>query len=298
MKDDPSTILECPECRTRYEIPVAIPDEGRKVRCANCGHIWTVRPGDEVRPPDFPAWDEDEIAFKDPEESESDAPGVEPSDVTGPEFEAVPVAEPEFPVAEAPEQPQDQPVAAVAGDKPEAEEPQEDAEFPVPEEPEEQGRAEPVIIGKARRRFSFPTGVTAGWCVLCLVFAGTVLLAKSQRETIVRALPGSAWVYEALGMPVNIRGLDFRGVAYSWEADRGRMVLEVHGDIVNITQRPLAVPTVVFDLRDQTGTEIYRWQDDVLKEPLGAGQQATFATRIPAPPKSVKSVQVRFAKER
>ncbi|HEY3777412.1 MAG TPA: DUF3426 domain-containing protein [Rhizomicrobium sp.] len=34
-------ILTCPECQTRYQTdPAQFPREGRKVRCAKCGHIW------------------------------------------------------------------------------------------------------------------------------------------------------------------------------------------------------------------------------------------------------------------
>lgn len=34
-------ILTCPQCATRFVVPdQAIPDEGRKVRCAQCSHTW------------------------------------------------------------------------------------------------------------------------------------------------------------------------------------------------------------------------------------------------------------------
>jgi len=34
-------ILTCPECATRYQIdPAQFPQEGRKVRCAKCSHVW------------------------------------------------------------------------------------------------------------------------------------------------------------------------------------------------------------------------------------------------------------------
>lgn len=33
-------ILVCPECSTHYEIPSALPDEGTKVRCTGCSHVW------------------------------------------------------------------------------------------------------------------------------------------------------------------------------------------------------------------------------------------------------------------
>jgi predicted Zn finger-like uncharacterized protein len=33
-------ILVCPECSTHYEIPSALPEEGTKVRCTSCTHVW------------------------------------------------------------------------------------------------------------------------------------------------------------------------------------------------------------------------------------------------------------------
>ncbi len=33
-------ILVCPECSTQYEIPSLLPDEGAKVRCTSCSHVW------------------------------------------------------------------------------------------------------------------------------------------------------------------------------------------------------------------------------------------------------------------
>jgi len=34
-------ILTCPQCATRYQTdPALFPSDGRKVRCAKCGHVW------------------------------------------------------------------------------------------------------------------------------------------------------------------------------------------------------------------------------------------------------------------
>ena len=39
-----STIIECPACATRYKMNKAIPEGGRSVKCARCGHQWRVAP--------------------------------------------------------------------------------------------------------------------------------------------------------------------------------------------------------------------------------------------------------------
>lgn len=37
-------IIECENCFTQYEMDAALPQEGRKVRCARCSHVWTAHP--------------------------------------------------------------------------------------------------------------------------------------------------------------------------------------------------------------------------------------------------------------
>jgi predicted Zn finger-like uncharacterized protein len=39
-----STIIECPACSTRYKMNKAIPEGGRSVKCARCGHQWRLVP--------------------------------------------------------------------------------------------------------------------------------------------------------------------------------------------------------------------------------------------------------------
>jgi predicted Zn finger-like uncharacterized protein len=51
-------ILKCPSCETRYALdPAKLGDDGRRVKCARCGHIWFATPPDDaesVPPPEPP----------------------------------------------------------------------------------------------------------------------------------------------------------------------------------------------------------------------------------------------------
>ncbi|HEU5481496.1 MAG TPA: zinc-ribbon domain-containing protein, partial [Sphingomicrobium sp.] len=63
-------ILTCPSCGTQYAVKDgAIPEGGRKVRCASCGHSWHQEPPDEM-PPAEP----DQVPQAPPETAEPDAP--------------------------------------------------------------------------------------------------------------------------------------------------------------------------------------------------------------------------------
>jgi predicted Zn finger-like uncharacterized protein len=49
-------ILSCPECQTRYQADATqFPQEGRKVRCAKCGHVWHQAPPEPDPAPGPPA---------------------------------------------------------------------------------------------------------------------------------------------------------------------------------------------------------------------------------------------------
>ena len=138
--------------------------------------------------------------------------------------------------------------------------------------------------------------VAIGWLVLALVVAsviGTLVLAPSA---VVSALPGAARLYALFGAPVGPAGLAFEGVRYGWTSEGGQTVLEVQGDVVNLTAAPVDVPTVVIALRDESGEEISEWTTEVGEEELAGGEHAPFLRQIPSPPSNVRSVKVRFAK--
>lgn len=276
----------------------------------------TDQPGDENTTADQPVLEEDdEISFQEPVEAEAETEAqVEPGPADD-DAEA-PLMMPPADEAETGEEPSGEEPAAVEAD--ETQDASTDTEPAADDASMEEGAdhdvvadfygddgktdtpaaAEKIYIGKARRRSSVSPGLAAGWGMLCLGIVATGYLAITQRVDVVRALPGSAWAYELIGMPVNIRGLDFADVAYSWERTANRVFLEVHGDIVNIAGKTMEVPSVVFALQGEKDNAEFKWEYQVVDEPLAAGERATFAVRIPTPPKSIKAVQVRFARAR
>lgn len=178
------------------------------------------------------------------------------------------------------------------GDAPEEEEAS-DPLLPAPAL--ERNREVQIAVGKARRYSKIPVGVAAGWGALGLVVLAVLGSAYTSRVDVVRALPATAGLYDLFGAPVNVRGLDFEDVDYGWTVDDGRVILEVRGEVVNVTDAPLTVPTLTFNLRNEERAEIYQWMADIRTEPLPGGESTRFVARIPSPPKSVRSLQVRFA---
>lgn len=90
--------LVCPNCEAKYEVPEdAIPETGRDVQCANCGHAWY-----QMRPRAAVAETVAAAPAVAPPSAKAPAPEPEPTPVTAPAPEVEPI-EPELEVkAESP----------------------------------------------------------------------------------------------------------------------------------------------------------------------------------------------------
>jgi hypothetical protein len=146
----------------------------------------------------------------------------------------------------------------------------------------------------ARRKGGFI--VALGWLALALLVAGVIGALAYAPSAIMSVLPGASRLYSLVGMSSGAGGLTLEQVRYGWTSDGSQSVLEVQGDVVNLTSSPVAVPTVVIALRDEGGAEISEWTTEIGEEQLSGGERAPFLRQIPSPPSNVRSVAVRFAK--
>jgi predicted Zn finger-like uncharacterized protein len=304
-------ILECPNCETCYEIPEDLPPEGRKVRCASCQHVWNATNKNQPKA-DIPAdiFDDGEIVFKNDDEMDAEPPAEPDADAGNSQDSIDDIFAQDTGAGETQKEPDDEATAIDVSDDDFTESAMEEVftsamkesdsiaeNYPVEETQE--AESTPIVIGKAKKRRRFvPGNIAAGWAALAIILGGVASYVYYGRIAVVRILPGAAATYERLGLPVNVRGLEFDKIKYSWETSAGRPVLEVYGDIVNVTSEPLKVPTVVFGLRTKEKVEVYQWAADVRSELLPGGQRTAFNAQIPTPPKSIRDVQVRFAKVR
>jgi predicted Zn finger-like uncharacterized protein len=297
-----ATILICPRCGTRYETPAVIPPEGRKVRCSRCTHVWietrarqqAVADGGRPQPvPAGPAGAPQAPNLAALQAAAGMAPSPAEDVVFGAPEPPPPPATQNGHMADA-SFGEEEDVAEFASPDAQAAQYDEAAQF----EPQSYTSYEPSPPAlqppppKARRKSR--SGVAIGWGALAatlLMLAGFFFLAP---RAVVSMAPGAAKLYAALGMPVNLRGLNFESVRYSWDTEAGQQVLDIDGDIINVTSRTLEVPTVVFVLMSENMEEIDRWATRVREEPLEAGERSAFAARIPNPPAEVRSLRVHF----
>ncbi len=77
-------ILVCPECTTKYDLPGQLPDEGTKVRCMSCSHVWFATNADlleaEAELPPEPEQEEDTATPDHDEADEMAVAAVSPID--------------------------------------------------------------------------------------------------------------------------------------------------------------------------------------------------------------------------
>lgn len=135
----------------------------------------------------------------------------------------------------------------------------------------------------------------AGIFALIALVAGFPLLFFSLPEEIVQIWPESASLYEWLGTPVNARG--FKIIAtHSQELNNTVPVIAIKGQIINETDRELAVPKIRLAVRDQRGRELYHWTVLADQQRLGPREEGTFSARLESPPPDAADLEVRFAK--
>jgi len=135
----------------------------------------------------------------------------------------------------------------------------------------------------------------AGWAALIVVVVGLAFAGVQYRQAVASLWPKTASLYAALGAPVNVRGLDLRDVHPDRQFENGQPVLEVKGDIVNVSDHPIPVPQIRVALIDDDAREVYHWTFDSGAGTLASGASHAFTTRLTAPPQEAKSLDIRFA---
>lgn len=261
-------IITCPHCQTKYQVTYeAIGSAGRKVQCAHC-HL---------------AWDQSPVSAKsdkaEQQGSESDrlfdAMSEDALDEALVHEEQIVAAEKALIAAPAgKDTPRSAPNAAEMKKR--------QADF---------SKRHNAMISRlplARLRRAARIGVV-------LMLAGLVSGAYFGRVAIVERYPDLAGLYDAVGLGVNVVGLDFSNLETLKTLSGGNDVLMVSAQIVGLTAKPTRVPPVVVSLLDAEGRPVYEWSVTPRVRDLMAGERATFDTRLSLPPSAAARVRLRFS---
>jgi predicted Zn finger-like uncharacterized protein len=300
-------LIVCPSCATSYMIdPAALAPAGRTVRCARCKVTWFAaapaaapeptkfvddafaevemqsaggslteppRPAADAMPPSAPTAAEDDFG------AESAVP-VEPESGAAPEVELLSPPAPAEAIVDAP--------SLVP---PAEHEPLPDAFHDEADSEDVESYAARRQRLQARRR---EKRRSSRWAAIVLVLLAVNVAVIVGRDAVVSALPQTASFFAAIGLPVNLRHLNFEHVKISQEVQDGVNVLIVRGTIVSTADRPITVPRLRFAARDAAGQEIYVWTALPSRSILGPGEHLEFRSRLASPPAGARNVMVRF----
>jgi predicted Zn finger-like uncharacterized protein len=303
--------IVCPNCQTPYEVSAAsLGADGRQVRCVRCKEVWHAalvqdavdqtagmsaavasaqyrRGAGAVTAAPSPAADD---PWSQAAGADGDDAAVDPNLAaraaarSAVRFEDPPTIEADAQAAE-----WDAALAA-AHDAP----PLAPAEPPAAHEPVE--NVESFAARRARRerlrnqpRSRVPR---AGTIIVTLLAVLGALVG--WRSDVVRVMPGTASLFAAIGLPVNLRGLAFSEVTTSKEAHDGATILVVQGTITNISKQPRDVPRIRLAVKNAKGTVVYTWTSLPERTALAPGDSQPFQTRLASPPPDGQSVEVRF----
>ena len=292
-----NVVIVCPHCATRYQVPAeTVGAKGRQVQCAHCGKTWQAFAEKIIeRTPPQPAPAPVSVSAKTPQESDQmfDAQAEAELDA---EFEAAAraVGEPEPPATGEPMRSIEEIKAAIA---PKAQEvpaakpvdPQAEKKRKKAFDERQNNLSRQLPLARVRRILRI-----TGLCTLVLMIGA----GFSFRTEIVRAFPDLAGTYEALGMPVNVTGLEFRDVKTLLALRRGADVMQVDARIYSVAPGTVDVPPVVVTLLNDEGLPLYEWSVAPSVPVLRTGEVVDFSTQVTAPPPGASRVRLTFASGR
>lgn len=252
-------IITCPHCQTRYQVAYeAIGAAGRKVQCAHCQRAWSQKPIEA-----------------DPAVQNLNEDILDEALLT-----------------------EERRVAAELADKTAA------AEAALAEG-KAPARIDPALARKQQRAFSRRQHAMASRLPLARMrrlarWAGVLTLLGLAaggyfgRVQVVEQFPAMAGLYAAVGLPVNVLGLQFDKVTTLRTLRDGQDVLIVGAEIVGLQKVPVVVPAVVVTLLDAKGNGIYEWSVTPDIRDLMAGERASFDAQLSLPPGDAARVRLSF----
>lgn len=271
-------VIVCPHCGTRYQLSAETIGGGRLVQCASCQRSWHARVPGGVSFPPFTAEQTDTLFSEDAEAELDETFEAEQRKASEPWLRVVASA--------------DAPLGHVA----------EAAPVTPVSPPDEPTTEQKKTLSKRRlsMRRSLPMNrvrrvVRIGGL---LVLAGVIGGGIAFRTEIVRQVPDLAGLYEAVGLGVNVIGLEFRDVRTLRAMRDGEEILSVQARIVGVWPRRVVVPPVVVTLLDDAGRPLYEWSVTPVARDLQAGEAVSLQTSLTAPPASADTVRLTFTNGR
>ncbi len=256
-------ILTCPDCSTRYSTkPEAIGPNGRTVRCANCSATWFV-----AAEPDIMELKEQQRAEEIVRETPVSAQvSVPMSDQTG--------------FGSSSSSPSSDRASEFGND--------------VVDKPVMGAHVQIRDMADQRRRNQRLMGISMVWVITLGALIAAALLGYFLRHKIVERAPAAASIYQAFGISVKDKGLDFENPKTRNVVLDGQPTLVVNGHIRNRSAEARQVPLIELSLVNASGEKIVSWAVQPSKDMIPAGGRMEYISEYPDPPIDAASLKYRF----
>lgn len=273
-------ILTCPACSAKYKLAdTAIPAQGRKVRCAACGHSWHQEAAAEVRLAGGESGAGAEPVAAATATAEAAKPGAGGEDIVlerrGRKDRRKLSLAALWPFKrkgeagerrQAPRRKQPPPVAVAARQK---------------------------VHG--RIHLAHRLAAATAWLVTLGLGAGGAWAGIHYRADVVKAWPQSASLYAFIGLPANLYGIDFGRIQVRDGVDARGPRIVVGGVLRSVARERVAVPYLKVTLVGSDGKEKASWMVDPGITVLEPGQLHPFETVRRNPPMGELTAVIAFA---
>lgn len=133
------------------------------------------------------------------------------------------------------------------------------------------------------------------WTATAASLAASATGMVAFRQDVAEVWPRSASAFAALGLDVNVYGLEFYDLAVERAFDGPTPILLVSGEVRNIGRDDKLVPPVRVSLRDNNSNEIFELVNQITDEPIAAGAAVPFQIRVENPPADAVDLEATFA---
>jgi predicted Zn finger-like uncharacterized protein len=133
------------------------------------------------------------------------------------------------------------------------------------------------------------------WTGAGVALAASAASAVVFREDIASMWPNAASAFAAVGLDVNVYGLEFSDLDIDRTYEGPTPVLVVRGSVRNIAGDQKTAPPLRLALRDAKGEEIYSWLVRVDAASIKPGGAAPFTAVLDNPPSQAADLEVTFA---
>lgn len=292
-------IVTCPECSTQFKLdPALLGQDGKKVKCASCEHIWLQKPeiegaedtepSDDIQDAESQDSDTQGAETKDPEAKEADAFDEVLNELEGKiEAEDDPETEPQVEAEPEPESNAD------VDEKIEASKEKQD-EDDIPEAVKPQKDDEPEVKNHSLEE-TFKSRLIAYGVVAC-VFVASFIPIFAFSQSVMKDWKTAIPFYEFFGVtpPAYGEGLVFDRITVEKVDDYN---LNIEGYILNLTLREQPVPFIRAMLIDRFGAPVSTWFIDLDDDVLQAENTLGFSSNYSGLNQDAERLELKFVLE-